>query len=65
MDDEIGSRSYAGYGELRDNQDLTSSDFNLIRRRLELSKAYSRSILDGIKRDSLIVVHLNRLISED
>jgi hypothetical protein len=65
VDDEIGSRSYSGYGELRDNQDLTSSDFNLIRRRLELSKAYSRSILDGIKRDSLIVVQLNRLITDD
>ena len=65
INDEIGSRSYSGYGKLLDNQELTSSDFNLIRRRLELSKSYSSSILDGIKRDSLIVVQLKRLITVD
>ena len=54
----------SGYGALRDDVELSHEDFNLIRRRKELSSSYLRDIDESIARDSLILKTIQRLLSE-
>ena len=57
-----GEPLYRAYGPLNDGQVLTDADLNLVRSRLEFSSAYSKDILIGIERDSLILQNLHDAI---
>ena len=57
-----GEPLYRAYGPLNDEQVLTDADLNLVRSRLEFSSAYSKDILIGIERDSLILQNLHDAI---
>ena len=59
-----GKSLYRAYGALAKGEELDDEDFNLIRQRFEYSSSYVRDILEGIKRDSLILKNIEDVLQD-